>query len=106
MTPALPAGSVDLTRKVWLPSARPRRDCGDEHAWNAPPSRLHASVAASETATAKSGEVAFVSAAGAAVNEADGVVRSTCHVYEAVPVLPAASVARTVTVCGASPSEG
>src|SRR6201746_633170 len=77
MTPALPAGSVVFTRNVWLPSAIPRSDCGDAHAWNAPPSRLHVRMAASETATAKSGEGGFGSAAGAP--------RGAAHAWTAPP---------------------
>ena len=46
--------------------------------------------------------MSLVSAPGAAVNAAAGAVRSTVHVYAADPALPAASVARTVTVCAPS----
>ena len=85
-----------------VPSATAGMNGVAVQAANAAPSTLHASVAPASAETANAGVVSLVSAPGAAVNAAAGAVRSTVHVYAADPALPAASVARTVTVCAPS----
>ena len=104
MTVLLPAASVAWTRSVCVPSATAGMAGVAVHAAKAAPSTLHASAAPASAETANAGAVSLVSAPGAAVNAAAGGVRSTVHVYVADPALPAASVARTVTVWALSAS--
>src|ERR671924_1974874 len=99
MTVLLPARSDERNCSVCAPSPRAESVGEAEQAAKPAPSRSHACVAVSETAIRKAGVVSLVSTAGAAVNEALGAVRSTRHVYEAVPTFAAASVLRTAKVC-------
>ena len=92
----MPSASVALTEKVWEPSASLVNDWGEVHAAHAASSSLHSKLAPASELKEKSAEVEVVSAAGWEVMVVFGAVVSTLQLrVAAVPVLPAASVART-----------
>ena len=96
----LPAGSVALTWKVWLPGASPVYALGLVQATKAAPSRLHWKVDPdSLDEKLKLGLVELLGFAGVDVIVVSGGVVSIVHVYvAATPTFPIASVARTANV--------
>src|SRR6202000_982707 len=97
--PVLPAASVAATTTVWLPSASDAVVNGEVHATAAPPSTAHV-VVPSLTVKPKLGVLLFVGVGptGPLVMVTTGFVVSTVITEDAVPVLPALSVAATVSV--------
>jgi hypothetical protein len=110
----LPDGSIARTEKVWPEFARPLYDVGEVHDENPAPSRLHwndepGSVdvnvnVADAVVTVPVGPVLVIVVSGGVVS-----VGGTFTVQVAVAgegsAFPAASVARTVKVCGPFVSE-
>ena len=106
----LPAASVARTVNVYSPGASPQKPSGETHGANAPvwpgPLRLHSIVAPpSLGANVKLGEASLVTPLGpdSTVGAAGGV-RSTTKLRSALPMLPAASLAWTSSVCAPSAS--
>jgi hypothetical protein len=97
--PVLPAGSVAVTVKVWLPAATVALKLPLLQAAVAALSSLQSKVEfALLEVKAKLAVVLLVGLAGLFVSVTVGAVVSTVHVWVAVPVLPAGSVAVTVKV--------
>src|SRR5262245_27998000 len=102
--PMLPAASVPRTVIVWLPSASAAAGVnGDVQVANAPPSIWHAIAVAPVTVNVTLGVLSLVGDATGVTVTTGGAV-STVNVVEPVPMLPAASVPRTVIVWLASVS--
>src|SRR4029077_18799109 len=96
--PMLPAASVPCTGIVWLPSASAVAGVnGEVHVANVPPSIWHWIVVAPVTVNVTLGVLSLVGD-GTAVTVTTGAMVSTVNVVEPVPMLPAASVPRTVIV--------
>ncbi|HSR99754.1 MAG TPA: hypothetical protein VLM79_22025 [Kofleriaceae bacterium] len=96
--PGLPAASVARTVTVWAPSASDAAVNGEMQVARGPPSTWHwIDVAPPVTVNDTLGVRSLVGDATAATVTTGGTV-STVNVVASVPGLPAASVARTVTV--------
>lgn len=101
----LVAASIARTWNVWLPSPRPLYDFGFVHGAHEPESSLHSNVAGlSVDVKPNVGFGVFDGSDGVTEKLVSGGVVSTVHVCVAgVPsLLPAASFARTSSVCGVS----
>jgi hypothetical protein len=102
--PVLPAASVALTTTVCAPSASPDAKNGLVQAAATTESSLQVTDAnASSTENASDTDRELVGDT-TAPSETTGAVPSTVHDRLAEPVLPAASVAETTSVCEPSPS--
>ena len=96
----LPAGSVAVTEKVWLPAARPEYACGLVHAAAAAESSAQLKVEPAWLEVKEKLAVDWlVRVAGEEVMVTTGAARSIVQASEAgLDVLPAGSVAATVNV--------
>jgi hypothetical protein len=93
----LPTPSVPRTVNVWAPSLSEAVVCGELHAANAPASTRQSIAVAPAAVNVNAGVGSFVNAPGPVMIVTVGGVVSTLNDTIALPVLPAASVARTVT---------
>jgi hypothetical protein len=97
---ALPAASVALTWKVWLPSASAEYAFGLEQLVNVPVSSAQVKVAPASEVKLKLAFALLLGFVGEALIVAAGAAVSTVHVLVASgPALPAASTALTWKVC-------